>query len=220
MANKETERRECWLKENGPCSICGSSIELHIHHVNPNETLSHRFWGWSEEKRNKELEKCIVLCKECHVDIHTKMKREGKQTEYNKERKLIDCIKCGRKRPLGSKNLCKTCYRENQRNNTLIICSRCGKEKKKYVDEICNACYSKERRANPPKRKIDICIVCKEEKYIEGFRMCMLCYKKDYNVNRRKIIICRHCGEEKKHHCDNLCSKCYMQIKRASEKNS
>ena len=55
---------------NKKCEKCGSSDELELHHVDPSTKLSHNIWSWSEESRNKEVEKCIVLCRSCHQKYH------------------------------------------------------------------------------------------------------------------------------------------------------
>ena len=51
------------------CVWCSSTEKLELHHVNPDEKVSHRIWSWSESKRSAEIEKCIVLCNECHKHI-------------------------------------------------------------------------------------------------------------------------------------------------------
>jgi 5-methylcytosine-specific restriction endonuclease McrA len=59
-------RRQQWVEENGPCAYCGSWERLEVDHINPEEKWSHRIWAYREEKRLKELEKCQVLCYDCH----------------------------------------------------------------------------------------------------------------------------------------------------------
>lgn len=61
-------RRQQWLEENGPCVRCGSTENLEVDHINPNERISHRVWSWSAKRRSEELAKCQVLCHICHVD--------------------------------------------------------------------------------------------------------------------------------------------------------
>mgnify|MGYP003534316966 CR=1 FL=1 len=58
------------------CSICGYSkciAALEFHHVNPSEKLfaiSKAHSGYSLEEILKELEKCILVCSNCHKEIH------------------------------------------------------------------------------------------------------------------------------------------------------
>jgi len=62
--------------KGGKCSICGYNKcvdALDFHHINPEEkdVDSRRIKGWSKEKRNKELDKCILVCSNCHREIHS-----------------------------------------------------------------------------------------------------------------------------------------------------
>ena len=62
------------------CIICGESRwwVLEFHHRNPSEkevALSNiHLKGWSEKKNKEELEKCDILCANCHRDLHYKDK--------------------------------------------------------------------------------------------------------------------------------------------------
>lgn len=74
---KRKEYARVWIKKrredyfNGKvCTDCGSIKNLLIHHLDPNTKESHRIWSWSEERRNRELSKCIVLCGSCHQKRH------------------------------------------------------------------------------------------------------------------------------------------------------
>ena len=70
-------RRKTWLKENGPCIVCGSWENLEVHHKDPAKKESHNVWTWSEERRLNELAKCEVRCSKCHDDAHTAHGPEG-----------------------------------------------------------------------------------------------------------------------------------------------
>lgn len=59
------------------CSICGESRlwVLDFHHVNPDEkedSISNLVHTGNIDKIKKEMEKCIVLCANCHRDLHYK----------------------------------------------------------------------------------------------------------------------------------------------------
>lgn len=60
----------------GGCQICGydaSIYALTFHHRNPKEKdfgLSARGLTRSWEKIQKELDKCILLCANCHAEVH------------------------------------------------------------------------------------------------------------------------------------------------------
>ena len=60
-------RRAKYLAERGPCVQCGSSEKLEVDHIDPKTKVSHRFWSWKTERLLEELNKCQVLCRNCHV---------------------------------------------------------------------------------------------------------------------------------------------------------
>lgn len=59
-------RRAKWFEENGPCAKCGSWDNLELDHIDRTTKVTHAVWSWSEKKRSEELEKCQVLCCDCH----------------------------------------------------------------------------------------------------------------------------------------------------------
>lgn len=66
----------------GKCSTCGYDkcpAALDFHHTNPKQkdfTLS-RFSRAAWNKLQKELEKCILLCANCHRELHWKENNES-----------------------------------------------------------------------------------------------------------------------------------------------
>jgi hypothetical protein len=74
IENNRKWRRE-WMRKRRAdffyekkCSFCEDDKCLELHHVNPAEKESRCVWSWSQERREKELKKCIVLCKKCHKE--------------------------------------------------------------------------------------------------------------------------------------------------------
>ena len=71
---REYQRTRCalvrkeWFDKNGPCKECGNEENLELHHVDPKKKVTHRVWSWSISRREKELAKCVVLCRECHIN--------------------------------------------------------------------------------------------------------------------------------------------------------
>jgi len=61
-------------KDNCSCNKCGESRNwlLDFHHINPNkksfQISQGETKGWKKVK--KEIEKCVVLCSNCHRDFH------------------------------------------------------------------------------------------------------------------------------------------------------
>jgi hypothetical protein len=69
--------REMAISYKGDCcSICGykkCSEALEFHHLNPEEkdfTISGRGYSQSWQKIKKELDKCVMLCANCHREVH------------------------------------------------------------------------------------------------------------------------------------------------------
>lgn len=62
--------------KGGSCKICGykkSIRALSFHHLDPKKKdfgLAHKGITRSWEKTKKELDKCILLCMNCHMEIH------------------------------------------------------------------------------------------------------------------------------------------------------
>jgi 5-methylcytosine-specific restriction endonuclease McrA len=62
--------------KGGSCQICGykkSKRALSFHHIDPNKKdfgISTRGFTRSWEKTKSELDKCVLLCMNCHMEIH------------------------------------------------------------------------------------------------------------------------------------------------------
>ena len=80
-AIKKMRRRksEAILYKGGYCSVCGVSYNNHnavifdFHHINPSSkdgALATFFRGKNKELTKKELDKCILVCSNCHRVIH------------------------------------------------------------------------------------------------------------------------------------------------------
>lgn len=77
------ERRDSWLKENGPCAKCKTWINLQVDHIDPKLKAMEpaAIWSRKEEVRNKELAKCQVLCEDCHKE----KTKENKEYNYGEK---------------------------------------------------------------------------------------------------------------------------------------
>lgn len=84
--NIQTVKRQKSLKEKcveykgGKCEICGYNkciSALEFHHINPNEKdfqMSKYKRYVFNEKVKEELDKCVLLCANCHREEHSKLK--------------------------------------------------------------------------------------------------------------------------------------------------
>ena len=67
--------------KGGECCRCGYKKEtkaLTFHHLNPEEkdfTIGGK--SWSFERLKKEVDKCILLCANCHIETHEEIRNEG-----------------------------------------------------------------------------------------------------------------------------------------------
>lgn len=67
--------------KGGKCVVCGydkSLRALHFHHTIPSEkdiTISSN--SMTKEKVIKELEKCVLVCSNCHSEIHDEIQEKG-----------------------------------------------------------------------------------------------------------------------------------------------
>lgn len=59
------KRREAFF-EGKCCAKCGSKDRLELDHIEPSNKEHHAIWSWSKKRQKAELEKCQVLCYECH----------------------------------------------------------------------------------------------------------------------------------------------------------
>lgn len=69
-AREWMRKRRASFMDGKACVFCTSAHDLVLHHLDPTQKESHRIWSWSEKRRNVELEKCVVLCRPCHVGFH------------------------------------------------------------------------------------------------------------------------------------------------------
>jgi hypothetical protein len=72
--------------KGGKCEICSYDkciTSLDFHHLDPSQKdfgISHKGHTRSWEKVKVELDKCILVCKNCHGEIHEKQHKENKIT--------------------------------------------------------------------------------------------------------------------------------------------
>jgi len=100
--DKQREYQKIWMRKRRAfffgdkhCKYCGSKTNLEIHHKNPSKKITHCIWSWKKERREKELAKCIVLCRTCHIELHAEQRRKplihGTTAGYDKK---CRCEKC------------------------------------------------------------------------------------------------------------------------------
>lgn len=60
--------RDAWIAEHGPCQACGATTSLEIDHVDRSSKERKIEWSRAKTVLEKELLKCQVLCKRCHLE--------------------------------------------------------------------------------------------------------------------------------------------------------
>ena len=129
------------MQKGGKCEICGYSENfsaLEFHHINPDEKelkLDMRSFSNNKyELLSKEVEKCMLLCANCHREIHNPaLKLENipniindkKDEQINYRRtfgpieppKRAFCLNCGKefKYAKGKKFCCEQCEYESKK---------------------------------------------------------------------------------------------------------
>lgn len=105
--------------KGGKCSICGYDKNVpgayDFHHRNPKEKdfgIS-RYQNLNWKKLLKEVDKCDLVCKNCHAEIHDDPQRRGEilkgKEEWEKRKtKTVECL-CCKKKFKQSKNRQKYC---------------------------------------------------------------------------------------------------------------
>lgn len=73
MASKEQLKNRAVASKGAHCLLCGynrCSSSLHFHHVNPFEKSYSISTCTSWKQLEKELPKCVLVCANCHAEIH------------------------------------------------------------------------------------------------------------------------------------------------------
>ena len=84
----------------GKCALCGyarCAEALELHHKDPTQKdfgISYRGYTRSWEKIRKEIEKCVLLCANCHREVHAGLQQLGatlteKSGEFREAQKPI-----------------------------------------------------------------------------------------------------------------------------------
>ncbi len=87
---RQKRRKELIEYKGSKCEICNynkKSSALQFHHLNPDEkdfTIGGKNYSW--ERMKKEVDKCILVCANCHCEIHDEIRENGKSIIIDKWR--------------------------------------------------------------------------------------------------------------------------------------
>lgn len=190
----------------GKCSICGETnpLVLTFHHDKNKNFRIRQQIRWSFLK--KELENCIVLCSNCHSELHRKISRNGDIKEnLLKDLKITKCSICG----YSGKNFASLIFHHIDRDNKKFIVNEFISRKingltvEDLLEEIskciviCTNCHRKQHSDSRfEKFKKEIYIKSKEYKE-ESLPLNELEIKKMVESGMKQIEICRKMNSPK-----------------------
>lgn len=112
--------------KGGKCSRCGYSKPIwgayDFHHRDPDQKdfgLSGK--SWSFDKLKEEVDKCDLLCRTCHAEVHWELEQESREERLKLRRELllnIQCKACGKEFHPNSKRrryCSESCAKKSQR---------------------------------------------------------------------------------------------------------
>ena len=125
------------LSRGGKCEKCGYNknlAALDFHHINPQEKEfaidARKFANGDLSKLKKELDKCTILCANCHREIH------HPDMEMNNLSDIINSDKKSFSSPR-YKSVCPVCKKEFKNTGGKIYCSQeCKENKKNYPSKV------------------------------------------------------------------------------------
>lgn len=121
------------MRRGGACEICGyckNIAALEFHHKNPEEKEFNvdmrKFSNMNLEKLETELEKCILVCANCHRELHNKsLTMENVPNLLENVNKITFSNKGGQ--------ICPICGKRFKKSKGKIYCSKeCRMKAKKY----------------------------------------------------------------------------------------
>lgn len=133
----------CVEYKGGKCEKCGYDKyigALQFHHKNPNEkdfTISHAKLKKFDDKIKAELDKCELLCANCHAEKHNTYNHKNlklKWSLYDKQKQKIQ------ERNIESKLTKTICTCGNKKSIKAKQCKKCINKKaiERNVDEVIN----------------------------------------------------------------------------------
>ena len=77
-------RKQAWFAGKS-CVDCGATEKLELDHRDREQKVSHNIWSWSDERRVAEIDKCIVLCDDCHLAAHGQGRSKGNRYSHGSQ---------------------------------------------------------------------------------------------------------------------------------------
>ena len=227
---KRAEKKQSLVDMKGrACQKCGYNrnlSSLEFHHIDGTKELAiSQIMGFSIKNIKKELDKCILLCSNCHTKEHSFIKEESKDSR-KKIRDFINkqaghrCGNCGEKDPNTF-----DFHHIDPKEKDFAISEALSKRWniKKIVPELekctllCRNCHREHhagKKINIKKIKVDkeeLDIFLEENGY---FRHCKYCFENFYTMSQQDFL----CAEECRNQYEKLGIEGYL--KECSECNN
>jgi len=95
------KRRQEWIEaQGGVCALCGSNYRIEIDHIDPTTKSAPvgGMWSRKAEDRERELEKCQLLCYDCHKQktVAENLSAHGTAACYKRGCKCAPCTAANR----------------------------------------------------------------------------------------------------------------------------
>lgn len=87
MINRYRRRRRDLVKQlGGKCRDCGTKKRLEFHHTEKKDFwVGERLHTISEVRLQEEIKKCVLLCRQCHIDITMRERGFNRRTDHGTE---------------------------------------------------------------------------------------------------------------------------------------
>jgi hypothetical protein len=202
--NKHNLKKEIVQYKGGKCILCGYNKNIKslvFHHIDSSvKEFSISGVNYNLEKLKKEIDKCILVCRNCHAEIH-----EGLHPQYlinvtcksisSSEKKI--CPRCKEEKSIDS------FYKKRKKEGHSCWCIRCDRKdnKKRYL----------ERRKIAFEYKGYNCIKC-------GYNKCLAALDCHHvNPNEKDFKICDFKGnietlKQELDKCNLLCRNCHGEL--------
>ena len=144
--NYYKERKQKYINMlGGVCSICGSKNNLQFHHTDrdtKNFSIG-KLMNYAEEKVLHELNKCVLICKSCHIEQHKKDgtfkscggRKENSCGKNAPNARKVKCIETGKEYPC-IVDCAKDMGFDKYKNHISAVCNKQRKSYKGYTFEF------------------------------------------------------------------------------------